>query len=165
MFQEDENISVIAEKILILASIHIINMYNAGAFPNPQPHICTHIFKVWNYWNYLLQRNFVWFKSIYWCNSKTRAAISTRCPKEGWPHHQPHISTRTHAHTHLLHYSSLSLIICLCFSSPRSSPSFLSSPVPICEAIKSSYGEILVIQEGQAERSRRESVKWMKPND
>lgn len=44
-------------------------------------------------------------------------------------------------------------------------PPFLSSPVPIRKAIKSSYGEILVIQEGQAERSRRESVKWMKPND
>lgn len=54
---------------------------------------------------------------------------------------------------HILHGSSLLLIICLLLSLFLVPPPFpLSSPVPICEAIKSSYGEILVIQEGRAKK-------------
>lgn len=55
---------------------------------------------------------------------------------------------------HILHGSSLftnnlPFLLSLFLVPP---PFPLSSPVPICEAIKSSYGEILVIQEGRAKK-------------
>lgn len=82
------------------------------------------------------------------------------CPN--WPH-----ITRLCAHvlTSSLHCPIQASPLSPPLPPPPFLPLFPSPPAPIFEVIKSSYGEILVIQEDRVERSWRESVKWMKPND
>lgn len=163
----------------MFAWIHIRNIWIAHTFPSPKLYICTHIFKI-TFTGIRSCLKLVWFKSIHILHppntslSYRKIQFARTCAKKmkcrtfsGQVQYFPSSASAPHLHTHILIsllHSSLPLIICLCFFSSSSSPS-LSSPVPVCKAIKSSYGEILVIQEGQAERSRRESVKWMKPND